>query len=104
MRVKVGGCWRWPRSMMAAPGPGQRGLAALGCRPFGTGLCGSTSAGRVAAIGMIYEWAPFRGSLRNRLDQAVARQSRFFAAGRPHRRYTAILAIAWAKSRLANGF
>src|SRR3954449_11775309 len=42
MRVKVGGCWRWPRSMMAAPGPGQRGLAALGCRPFGTGWCGST--------------------------------------------------------------
>ena len=36
------------------------------------------------------EWAPFR----NRLDQAVARQSRFCAAGRPHRRYTAILAIA----------
>src|SRR3954467_1028182 len=45
MRVKVGGCWRWPRSMMAAPGPGQRGLAALGCRPFGTGLCGSTPGG-----------------------------------------------------------
>src|SRR4051812_7185591 len=44
MRVKVGGCWRWPRSMMAAPGPGQRGLAALACRPFGTGLCGSTRA------------------------------------------------------------
>src|SRR4051812_1228416 len=42
MRVKVGGCWRWPRSTMAAPGPGQCGLAALGCRLFGTGLCGST--------------------------------------------------------------
>src|SRR3569833_1890487 len=37
MRVKVGGCWRWPRSTMVAPGPRRRGSAALGCRPFGTG-------------------------------------------------------------------
>ena len=44
MRVKAGGCWRWPRSTTVAPGPGQRGLAGSGCRPFGTGLCGSTPA------------------------------------------------------------
>src|SRR3954449_8029216 len=30
MRVKVGGCWRWPRSMMAAPGPRRRGSARIG--------------------------------------------------------------------------
>src|SRR4051794_10389797 len=45
MRVKVGGCWRWPRSMMAAPGPKRLGSAASGCRRFGTGWCGSTPAG-----------------------------------------------------------
>src|SRR3954462_4083170 len=44
MRVKVGVCWRWPRSTTVAPGPGRRGSAASGCRPFGTGLCGSTPA------------------------------------------------------------
>src|SRR4051812_14443058 len=41
-RGKVGGCWRWPRSTMAAPGPKRRGSAASGCSRFGTGLCGST--------------------------------------------------------------
>ena len=41
-RVKVGGCWRWRRSTTVAPGPKRRGSAASGCRPFGTGLCGST--------------------------------------------------------------
>src|SRR3954447_11836295 len=44
MRGKVGVCWRWPRSTTVAPGPRQRGSAASGCRPFGTGLCGSTPA------------------------------------------------------------
>src|SRR3954454_3231972 len=44
MRVKVGVCWRWPRSTTVAPGPRQRGSAASGCRPFGTGLCGSPPA------------------------------------------------------------
>src|SRR4051812_26748395 len=44
MRVKVGGCWPWPKSMMGAPGPRRRGSAALGCRPFGTGWCGLTPA------------------------------------------------------------
>src|SRR3954452_5137141 len=44
-RVKVGGCWRWPRSMMAAPRPKRLGSGASGCRRFGTGLCGSTLAG-----------------------------------------------------------
>src|SRR3954465_3473049 len=44
-RVKVGGCWRWPRSMMAALGPKPRRSAASGCRPSGTGWCGSTPAG-----------------------------------------------------------
>ena len=38
MRVKVGGCWRSPRSTTVALGPGRRGSAASGCRPFGTGL------------------------------------------------------------------
>ena len=47
-RVKVGGCWRWPRSMMAAPGPKRLGSGASGCRRFGTGLCGSTLAARRA--------------------------------------------------------
>src|SRR3954454_13734361 len=37
-RVKVGGCWRWPRSMMAASGPKRLGSGASGCRRFGTGL------------------------------------------------------------------
>src|SRR3954465_1537284 len=41
-RGKVGGCWRWPRSTMAAPGPKRRGAGAAGCSRFGTGLCGST--------------------------------------------------------------
>src|SRR4051812_27397824 len=43
-RVKVGGCWRWPRSMMAALGPKPRRSAGSGYRRFGTGLCGSTPA------------------------------------------------------------
>src|SRR3954466_16091015 len=34
-RVKVGGCWRWPRSTTAAPGPKRRGSAASGCSRFG---------------------------------------------------------------------
>src|SRR3954453_14518415 len=29
-RVKVGGCWRWPRSMMAAPGPKRLGAGGVG--------------------------------------------------------------------------
>src|SRR3954470_8923725 len=41
-RVKVGGCWRWPRSTTVAPGPKPRRSAASGYRLFGTGLCGST--------------------------------------------------------------
>src|SRR3954464_7107142 len=45
-RVKVGGCWRWPRSTMAALGPKPRRSAASGCRPSGTGWCGSTPAAR----------------------------------------------------------
>src|SRR3954467_7889424 len=36
-RVKVGGCWRWPRSTTVAPGPKRRGSAAAGYRLFGTG-------------------------------------------------------------------
>jgi hypothetical protein len=44
-RVKVGGCWRWPKSTMAALGPKPRRSAASGCRPSGTGWCGSTPAG-----------------------------------------------------------
>ena len=35
-------------SQAVAPGAGQRGLAALGCRRFGTGSCGSTPAGLTA--------------------------------------------------------
>jgi putative transposase len=30
MRVKVGVCWRWPRSTTVAPGPGRRGSARVG--------------------------------------------------------------------------
>ena len=30
MRVKVGGCWRWPKSMMAAPGPGAARIGGVG--------------------------------------------------------------------------
>src|SRR4051795_11908207 len=37
-RVKVGGCWPWPKSMMGAPGPRRRGSAALGSRIGGVGL------------------------------------------------------------------
>ena len=29
-RVKAGGCWRWRRSTMVAPGPKRRGSAAVG--------------------------------------------------------------------------
>src|SRR4051812_37306645 len=47
-RVKVGGCWRWPRSTMAALGPKPRRSAASCCRPSGTGWCGSTPAGLTA--------------------------------------------------------
>ena len=36
-RVKVGGCWRWPKSTTAAPGPKRRGSAASGCRRPGLG-------------------------------------------------------------------
>src|SRR3954467_2154307 len=48
MGVKVGGCWPWPKSTTVAPGPKRRGSAASGCRPSGTGWCGSTPAGLTA--------------------------------------------------------
>ena len=40
--------WPWPKSMMVAPGPRRHGSAALGCRPSGTGWCGSTLAALTA--------------------------------------------------------
>src|SRR5215211_699941 len=37
MLGRADGCWRWPRSTMAARGPGRRGSAGSACRRCGTG-------------------------------------------------------------------
>src|SRR4051794_35565237 len=85
-RVKVGGCWPWPRSMMAAPGPKRLGSAASGCRRFGTGLCGSTRAALRAAMQSKehrYEARP-QGSCCRTLSRLVP-GFRECAGARPHR-------------------